>query len=98
MNNSNFNTNINDYNIEDLLNLLELNDPSKEEIIEWAICWPLKLESNLVSFCNTIPTIEGGSHENGFKVGVNTHLTNKIVKEALEKKAKCLFLKTTLQF
>ncbi len=43
---------------------------SKEEIIEWAICWPLKLESNLVSFCNTIPTIEGGSHENGFKVGL----------------------------
>jgi hypothetical protein len=34
MNKSNFNTNIDDYNIEDLLNLLELNDPSKEEIIE----------------------------------------------------------------
>lgn len=34
MNNSNFNTNIEDYNIDDLLNLLELNDPSKEEIIE----------------------------------------------------------------
>lgn len=34
MNNSNFNTNIDDYNIDDLLNLLELNDPSKEEIIE----------------------------------------------------------------
>ena len=46
------------------------NLESKEEIIEWAICWPLKLESNLVSFCNTIPTIEGGSHENGFKVGL----------------------------
>ena len=46
------------------------NLESKGEIIEWAICWPLKLESNLVSFCNTIPTIEGGSHENGFKVGL----------------------------
>ena len=46
------------------------NLESKEEIIEWAICWPLKLESNLVSFCNTIPTVEGGSHENGFKVGL----------------------------
>ena len=34
MNNSNFNTNIDDYNIDDLLNLLELIDPSKEEIIE----------------------------------------------------------------
>ena len=31
MNNSNFNTNIDDYNIEDLLNLLELNDPTKED-------------------------------------------------------------------
>ena len=46
------------------------NLESNEEIIEWAIAWPLRLESNLVSFCNTIPTIEGGSHENGFKVGL----------------------------
>ena len=34
MNKSDFNTNIDDYNIEDLLNLLELDDPSKEEIIQ----------------------------------------------------------------
>ena len=46
------------------------NLDSKEEIIEWAICWPIKLDSNLLSFCNTIPTIEGGSHENGFKTGL----------------------------
>ena len=46
------------------------NLESNEEVIEWAIAWPLRLESNLVSFCNTIPTIEGGSHENGFKVGL----------------------------
>jgi len=43
---------------------------SEEELIEWSICWPIKLESNLLSFCNTIPTYEGGSHENGFKVAL----------------------------
>ena len=43
---------------------------SKEELIEWSICWPIQLESNLLSFCNTIPTYEGGSHENGFKVAL----------------------------
>tara|TARA_B100000809_G_C15133098_1_gene529303 strand:+ start:2230 stop:4188 length:1959 start_codon:yes stop_codon:yes gene_type:complete len=46
------------------------NLESEGEIIEWAICWPIKLESNFLSFCNTIPTIEGGSHENGFKSGL----------------------------
>ncbi len=43
---------------------------SKEELIEWSICWPIQLESNLLSFCNTIPTNEGGSHENGFKIAL----------------------------
>ena len=43
---------------------------SEEELIEWSICWPIQLESNLLSFCNTIPTHEGGSHENGFKVAL----------------------------
>ena len=43
---------------------------SEEEMIEWSICWPIQLESNLLSFCNTIPTHEGGSHENGFKVAL----------------------------
>lgn len=39
----------------------------KEEFIEWAICWPENTDYTLLSFCNTIPTINGGSHENGFK-------------------------------
>jgi len=43
---------------------------TKEETIEWALCWPLQLDNKLFSFCNTIPTIEGGSHENGFKTGL----------------------------
>ena len=39
----------------------------KEEFIEWAICWSENTDYTLLSFCNTIPTINGGSHENGFK-------------------------------
>ena len=46
------------------------NLESKEEIIEWTLCWPINLDTNLLSFCNTIPTIEGGSHENGFKTAL----------------------------
>ena len=43
---------------------------SKDQIIEWALCWPAQIDNKFYSFCNTIPTIEGGSHENGFKGGL----------------------------
>ena len=43
---------------------------TNEETIEWALCWPLQIDNKFFSFCNTIPTIEGGSHENGFKIGL----------------------------
>lgn len=35
--------------------------------VEWAVCWPLDLESHLSSYCNTIPTPLGGTHELGFR-------------------------------
>ena len=47
---------------------------SIEETIEWAVSWPLQLDGKFNSFCNTIPTIEGGSHENGFKNGLTKAL------------------------
>ncbi|EUK18335.1 DNA topoisomerase IV subunit B [Commensalibacter papalotli (ex Servin-Garciduenas et al. 2014)] len=35
--------------------------------IEWSIAWLTKGDSSLSSFCNTIPTPLGGTHEQGFK-------------------------------
>jgi len=35
--------------------------------IEWSIAWLAKGDSSLSSFCNTIPTPLGGTHEQGFR-------------------------------
>lgn len=39
--------------------------------VEWAVAWPADIDRNedsrCLSYCNTIPTPEGGTHENGFK-------------------------------
>ena len=34
---------------------------------EWALAWPDNREAALSSYCNTIPTPEGGTHENGLR-------------------------------
>ena len=47
---------------------------NKEEYIEWAIGWPQGIENEFLSFCNTIPTSNGGSHENGFKLALTKAL------------------------
>ena len=41
--------------------------PGGEGRVEWAICWPDDEDGFLNSYCNTIPTPEGGTHEQGFK-------------------------------
>jgi len=35
--------------------------------VEWAIAWPADNQSFLNSYCNTVPTPEGGTHELGFR-------------------------------
>jgi topoisomerase-4 subunit B len=35
--------------------------------VEWAIGWPLDQEPGLRTYCNTVPTPEGGSHEQGLR-------------------------------
>lgn len=35
--------------------------------VEWAIAWPLTNMTFLNSYCNTVPTPEGGTHELGFR-------------------------------
>ena len=35
--------------------------------IEWAVAWPLDAEGSISSYCNTVPTPDGGTHESGLK-------------------------------
>lgn len=50
----------------------EANFPNNQGRVEWAIAWPVDDFANdeagwISSFCNTIPTPQGGTHENGFR-------------------------------
>lgn len=38
--------------------------------VEWAIAWPADNVSFLNSYCNTVPTPEGGTHETGFRTAL----------------------------
>ena len=38
--------------------------------LEWAVGWPLDEEEQFSSYCNTIPTSNGGTHESGFRSAI----------------------------
>lgn len=44
--------------------------PDKQGKVEWAIAWPVDGEGFLNSYCNTVPTPEGGTHESGLRSGL----------------------------
>jgi topoisomerase-4 subunit B len=35
--------------------------------VEWAVWWPNDEDGFIRSYCNTVPTVEGGTHESGFR-------------------------------
>jgi topoisomerase-4 subunit B len=35
--------------------------------VEWAVCWVSDADGEALSYCNTIPTPEGGTHETGLR-------------------------------
>jgi topoisomerase-4 subunit B len=39
--------------------------------IEWALTWPADGEGQIDSYCNTIPTPQGGTHEAGLRTGLS---------------------------
>ncbi len=43
------------------------SDGSNTGRVEWAVAWIENGEGALASFCNTIPTSQGGTHETGFR-------------------------------
>ncbi len=38
--------------------------------VEWAICWPDDGDGFVSTYCNTVPTTQGGSHETGLRMGL----------------------------
>ncbi|MGH6948866.1 MAG: DNA topoisomerase IV subunit B [Kiloniellales bacterium] len=48
--------------------------PGQQGRLEWAITWPADEDGFLNSYCNTIPTPEGGTHEAGLRTGLSRSL------------------------
>src|SRR3546814_12584679 len=47
----------------------EAKFPDDHGRVEWAISWPRDEDGFLTSYCNTVPTPEGGSPEPGLRTG-----------------------------
>jgi len=45
----------------------KLNGSEKSGKVEWAVTWPLDQDPYLSTYCNTVPTPLGGTHESGFR-------------------------------
>ena len=52
----------------------EAKFPDERGRVEWAIAWPADGDGFLSSYCNTVPTPEGGTHEAGLRNGLTRSL------------------------
>ncbi len=48
--------------------------PGEQGRVEWAIAWPVDEEGHVHSYCNTVPTPQGGSHESGLRTALTRSL------------------------
>ncbi len=44
--------------------------PNGQGSVEWAVAWPLWSDGAASYYCNTIPTPDGGTHENGLRAAL----------------------------
>jgi len=44
--------------------------PDERGMVEWAVAWPLWSEGGSSYYCNTIPTPDGGTHEQGIRTAL----------------------------
>ena len=44
--------------------------PDAQGMVEWAVAWPLWTEGGSSFYCNTIPTPDGGTHEQGIRAAL----------------------------
>ena len=52
----------------------EAEFPDRQGRAEWAVAWPADEEGSSRSYCNTIHTPEGGTHESGFRSAITKSL------------------------
>jgi len=50
--------------------------PDNQGRVEFAVTWPRDAEGFSQSYCNTIPTPQGGTHENGLRTALSRGLKN----------------------
>src|SRR6476661_3616434 len=48
--------------------------PNEQGNVEWAVAWPIWGEGDASYYCNTIPTPDGGTHEQGFRLALTRGL------------------------
>ncbi|GGA03540.1 DNA topoisomerase 4 subunit B [Blastomonas marina] len=48
--------------------------PEEQGRVEWAIAWPLYSEGSTSWYCNTVPTPDGGTHEQGLRAALTKGL------------------------
>ncbi len=48
--------------------------PEDQGRVEWAIAWPLYSEGSTSWYCNTVPTPDGGTHEQGLRAALTKGL------------------------
>jgi topoisomerase IV subunit B len=55
--------------------------------VEWAVAWLADADAFISSYCNTIPTPEGGSHEAGFRAALSRGLRDHAERTGQSKRA-----------
>jgi len=50
--------------------------PDNQGRVEWAVAWPTYADGFVHSYCNAIPTPQGGTHENGIKLALYKGIKN----------------------
>ncbi|HEY7764780.1 MAG TPA: DNA topoisomerase IV subunit B [Aestuariivirgaceae bacterium] len=51
-----------------------VSKPGGHGSVEWAVAWFAGDDGFISSYCNTIPTLEGGTHEQGFRLALTRSL------------------------
>jgi topoisomerase-4 subunit B len=62
--------------------------PGRAGAVEWAVAWTADADGFLQSYCNTIPTPDGGTHESGLRTALLRGLKDHAARLGQEKRAK----------
>ncbi|HSV23604.1 MAG TPA: DNA topoisomerase IV subunit B [Xanthobacteraceae bacterium] len=61
--------------------------PGANGSVEWAVAWAADADGFLSSYCNTIPTADGGTHESGLRAALSRALKDHAERVNLGKRA-----------